>query len=311
MSFELVIEDSVDTFHSFDATQPRWMETVWFGAWIPSAAISIYFYNWVRPVTGILGGGCLIWDDRGELPWDIPVYVYETSAPLEGRIDLRDMALPTGNRLQVIKPGHEYAMGFKDATAELEMTFKAQFPPEETSTEGAADFFNGHIDQSGHYAGRLNLHGKEHTIDCWGIRDRSWGPRVLGDDIRLGYFHGQSRDMAFLGYSTPGGNTEKVIKGYLLLDGEKLPLESGERRVRYRNGRLQEITASLVDTGGRKLELQGKPLNRFVYLPYANFVCVLCLMEWETPHGTVYGEEQDAWSLALWRARQEVAVLGQ
>lgn len=309
MSFELVIQDSVDTFHSFDSAQPRWMETVWFGAWIPEAAISIYFYNWFRPVTGILGGGCLIWDNRGDLPWDIPVYVYEVSAPLEGLIDLRDMALPTGNRLQVIRPGHEYTMSFSNAVADLEMKFTAQFPPEETTTEGAADFFNGHIDQSGHYEGTLVLEGKKHIIDCWGIRDRSWGPRVLGDDIRLGYFHGQSNELAFLGYSTPGGDTEDVMKGYLLLDGEKLPLKSGHRKVRFLNGRLAHIEATLVDTAGRSLEVYGRPLNRFVYLPYANLVCVLSLMAWETSHGVVYGEEQDAWSLALWKSRREIATL--
>lgn len=309
MPFDLVVEDSVDTFHTFDPAQPRWMETVWFGAWVPEAALSIYFYQWFRPVTGIFGGGCLIWNDEGDYPWDIPVYVYEVSAPLEGRIDLRDMSLPTGTRLRAIEPGLQYSMSFRNAVAELDMHFTAQFPPEETTTEGAADFFNGHVDQSGHYSGSLRLRGREHTIDCWGIRDRSWGPRVLGDDIRLGYFHGQSKDIAFLGYSTPGGETENVFKGYLLLDGKKLPLKSGSRKVRHRNGRLAGIQASLEDTGGRRIEITGRPLNRFVYLPYANFVCVLCLMAWETPFGTIYGEEQDAWSIELWKARREVAIL--
>jgi hypothetical protein len=308
MTAELVIGDSVDTFHSFDQTQPLWMETVWFGAWIPEASISIYFYNWFRPVSGIFGGGCLIWDDRGELPWEIPVYVYEVNAPLTGTVDLRDMHLPTGNHLRALEEGQRYEMTFHNPRVDLAMSFAAQFPAEETTTEGAADFFNGHIDQAGHYQGRLQLEGKSYPIDCHGIRDRSWGPRVIGDTIRLGYFHGQSKDLAFLGYSTPGGEIEPVIKGYLLMDGEKMPLARGERLVHYKNGRLRHMDVSLVDIKGRTLNLHGRPLNRFVYLPYANLVVVLHLMEWHTPAGIVYGEEQDAWSVPLWQQRREIPL---
>lgn len=278
---------------------------MWFGAWIPEAATTVYFYNWFRPTMGFHGGGCLVWNDRGYLPWDIPVYRYEVNAPITTPVDLLDMRLPSGNWLRCVEPGLVYDMGHESDGVKLEMRFSGIVPPEETSTQGTSEFFAGHIDQPGRYTGTLELDGRTHAIDCHGIRDRSWGPRVIGDDIRLGYCHGQSADFAFLAYSKPGGDLEPVFKGYLVMDGRKADLTGGHRRVCYHGGELRWIELEITDVLGRTVQLRGRPLNRFCYLPYAHLVTWLFLMEWEGPTGTVYGEEQDAWSTSLWRKRRE------
>jgi len=306
MQAKVLVHNSIDTFHEYPADQPYWTETVWFGAWIPEASISTYFYNWFRPVLGIYGGGCLVWDGNGYLPWEIPVYHYEVNAPLLADVDMRDMRLPTGNWLRSVEEGQVYDMGYSAKGVDLQMRFTGLLPAEETSTEGASEFFAGHVDQPGHYSGRLRLGEREYAIDCHGIRDRSWGPRILGDDIRLGYCHGQSADLAFLAYSTPGGEVERVIKGYVMIDGTKSAIREGTRRVCYQNAQLRWVELSVVDELGRSLSVRGKPLNRFVYLPYAHLVTWLFLMEWETPKGVIYGEEQDAWSTQLWRQRREI-----
>lgn len=306
MSEPLLVQDTADTFHTWSPGEPWWTETVWFGAWVPEAAITVYFYNWFRPAVGIYGGGCLVWDDRAHLPWDVPVYRYEVNAPLPAPVDLRDMRLPTGNWLKCVAPGMSYEMGYADDAVKLEMRFDGLLPAEETSTAGTSEFFAGHIDQPGRYTGTLELAGKRHRIDCHGIRDRSWGPRVLGDDIRLGYCHGQSADFAFLAYSKPGGEREPVFKGYVMQDGRKAEVTGGHRRVCYHGAELRWIEVYLQDALGRHVTLRGRPLNRFVYLPYANLVTWLFLMEWQGPTGVIYGEEQDAWSTALWRNRREI-----
>jgi len=306
MSSPIVVCDTVDTFHTYSPTEPWWTETVWFGAWIPEAAITIYFYNWFRPVLGIYGGGCLVWDAKGYLPWDAPVYRYDVNAPITSPVDLRDMSLPGGNWLKSVETGLVYDMGYESPGVRLDMRFTGLLPAEETSAHGTSEFFAGHIDQPGHYTGTLELDGKRWNIDCHGIRDRSWGPRIIGDDIRLGYCHGQSADFAFLAYSKPGGEREPVFKGYVMQDGIKSMVKEGHRRVCYHGGELRWIEVNLLDELGRSVEIRGRPINRFVYLPYANLVCWLFLMEWEGPTGVLYGEEQDAWSTALWRNRREI-----
>lgn len=306
MQTPLLVTDTVDGFHTWSAHEPWWTETVWFGAWIPEAATTVYFYNWFRPVLGIYGGGCLVWDRNAYLPWDIPVYRYEVNAPITAQVDLRDMRLPCGTWLRSVEPGLVYDMGYSAPGVELEMRFSGILPAEETSSKGTSEFFAGHIDQPGHYSGTLTLDGRRHRIDCHGIRDRSWGPRILGDDIRLGYCHGQSADFAFLAYSRPGGEHEPVFKGYVMHEGRKADVSSGHRRVCYHGGELRWIEVELEDALGRRFEIRGRPINRFCYLPYANLVTWLFLMEWEGPTGVIYGEEQDAWSTALWRNRREI-----
>jgi len=306
MTPQFAVHDSIDTFHAWSPDQPWWTETVWFGAWIPEAAMSVYFYNWFRPVLGIYGGGCLVWDDTAYLPWDVPVYRYEVNAPVSTQLDLRDLRLPSGNWLKSVEEGLVYDMGYAGPGVDLQMRFTGILPADETSTEGTSEFFAGHVDQPGRYTGSITLDGRRHEIDCYGIRDRSWGPRVLSDDIRLGYCHGQSKELAFLAYSTPGGELEPVFKGYVMRDGQKSMVREGHRRVCYHGAQLRWIELHLVDELGRTLDVRGRPRNRFVYLPYANLVCWLFLMEWEGPDGLLYGEEQDAWSTNLWRNRREL-----
>ena len=300
----LVVGDSVDTFHSWDAGNPAWTETIWFGAWIPEAAISVYVYQWFRPVLGIYGGGCLVWDAKAYLPWDIPVFRYDVNRPLPAQVDLRRLQLDCGTSITCLREGEVYDIAYRRGDVDLAMRFTAVTPPDIVTAKGVAEFFNGHIDQAGRYTGHLTLAGRRHAIDCFGIRDRSWGPRVIGDDIRMNYCHGQSEHLAFLCYSKPEGDTDTVFKGYLARDGQRRELVGGQRRAHYRDGQLARIDVALEDSDGRTLAGSGVPLNRFVYEPYPGLVNWLQLMEWRFGDEVIYGEEQDVWSIALWHQRE-------
>lgn len=299
MSHQLITASSVDAFHPWPEDDPYWTETVWFGAWIPEARLSVYVYNWFRPVLGIRGGGCLIWDDRHWLPWDLPCFHYDVNEPITGKVDLRDMALDGGARLRSVEEGRVYEIDYHRNDVELSMRFASELPPEITDNTGTTEFFHGHLDQAGHYSGRLLLEGREHAIECYGIRDRSWGPRIISDDIRLGYCHGQSEELAFLAYSKP--DDEQIFKGYLQRGGERVPLTGGQRRVRFDDGRLSAIEVLMHTADGEAVQARGKPLNCLAYMPYPNLLTWLYLVRWEVEGRVIYGEEQDAWSLPLWR----------
>lgn len=299
----LVVENSVDTFHSWDASQPAWTETFWFGAWVPEAATTVYLYSWFRPVLGIYGGGCLIWNDKEFLPWNIPAFHYEVNRPLLAPADLRSLELDCGTRLRTIKEGWEYELTYARRDIEVALRFDGVTAPEIIAAKGMTEFFNGHIDQSGRYKGHVKIGTARHEIDCFGIRDRSWGPRVMTDDIRMNYCHGQSEQLAFVCYSRPSGGQDEVFKGYLSRDGRRVNLSGGNRRTVYRNDQLQRVDIELIDSDGRHLSATGLPLNRMVYEPYPNLLTWLYLMQWRVGEHTVYGEEQDVWSIPLWHAR--------
>ena len=92
----LIVDGSDDAFHAWPADGVDWTEAVWFGAWVPERALSIYVYHWFRPVLGIYGGGCIVWDRSGLLPWEARHFQYDTSRPIPANLDLRRLALPTG-----------------------------------------------------------------------------------------------------------------------------------------------------------------------------------------------------------------------
>jgi hypothetical protein len=111
---------------------------------------------------------------------------------------------------------------------EVALRFDGVTAPEIVTGKGMTEFFNGHIDQSGRYKGHVKIGNIRHEVNCFGIRDRSWGPRVMTDDIRMNYCHGQSDQLAFVCYSRPGGSQDEVFKGYLSRDGRRVNLSGGK-----------------------------------------------------------------------------------
>jgi hypothetical protein len=263
--------------------------------------MTIYVYHTFRPALGIYGGGCIIWDSQSNLPWDAPLYQFDVCRPIPGRIDLRNLQLDNGARITSLLEGHEFEVEFRNARAHLCLKFTATTPPDLTERDGTPEFFAGHLDQPGKYEGFVEIEGQRHVIDAFGIRDRSWGPRKIGDDIRMGYAHGAAPDVAFLAFSRPAGAREEIFKGYLSLDGERVPVASGHREIEREGLKLKRIRFALTDKSGRTLEGNGTPLNQFSYMSYPNMLSHHYLMRWELPAGIVYGEEQDLWSLPLWR----------
>lgn len=298
----LVTGDTVDTFHEWDRSNPHWIETFWYGAWIPEAATTVYIYQWFRPVLGIYGGGCFVWDGTACEPWNIPYFHYDVNRPISAPVDLRSVALDSGTSLRSVEEGMVYDVGFKRHDVEVAMRFEGVTPPEIVSSKGVSEFFNGHIDQAGRYTGSLRVASQSYAIDCFGIRDRSWGPRVITDDIRLNYCHGQSEKTAFVCYSKPDKGGESIFKGYVALSGESHEIASGRRTTEIVDGQLRRIHLQLVDKTGRMIEGWGEPLNKMAYQPYPGLLNWLYLIRWTFGSEIIYGEEQDVWSDALWRA---------
>jgi hypothetical protein len=310
----LVVDGSDDSFHAWPADSVDWTEATWFGAWVPERALSVYVYHWFRPVPGIYGGGCIAWDTSGHLPWEARNFQYDVNRPLPATVDLRKLELPTGTRITCLRDGWQYRVEFANAVVRLSLEFEATTPPDLTEQHGSAEFFSGHLDQPGRYRGHIELDGERLPIDCYGIRDRSWGPRVIGNDIRLGYCHGEAQSTSFLAFSKPGAPVrdssgsnrvtcdDTVVKGFLHRDGERATLAGGRRLVTLQDDRLERLVVDLADTRGRRLRAEGTPLNHFTYTPYPNLLSRHYLVRWESPDGTFYGEEQDLWSVPLWSA---------
>jgi hypothetical protein len=303
---------SLDAFQPYPGDTPEWTDAVWFAAYVPEQALTAYVYQWFRPALGIYGGGCIVWERTAAVPWDAALFQYDVNRPITGALRLEALSLDNGTSITSLREGCEYRVRFENARALLEFRFESLTTPHVTTRGAAGDFFAGHLDQGGWCTGSIEIEGRRHAIDAYGIRDRSWGPRIIRDDVRLGYFHGGSRRRCFLGFCHSGQTSQPVFNGYLSVDGQREPVNRGERRVQYRGERLERITFDIEDAAGRSLHASGVPLNEFAYTPYPNLLSRHYLMRWDIGGEVAYGEEQDLWSVPLWREhrRARSGILG-
>jgi hypothetical protein len=270
-----------DDFHD-EAMSDRWWETEtqWFSWNVPERRMGGWTYCQSRPNADLCNGGAWVWDDAAALSWDLPYHAHYNGLQLPPRAerDLRDFAWPNGVEVRTLEPLTSYAIAYSDPGGlELDLRFDALIAPNPHPV-GVVPFLKGvHFDQPGRLVGTMVLRGEEIAVDCFSVRDRSWGPRPAGRPkprpaaspprpaFGIGYCFGTAgpRD-AWLMYSVPGLDDDPVTCGFLLRDGEYAHLLGGRRRLQVdpATGWPTRIDAVAVDDLGRRLEVTGEAVSR-------------------------------------------------
>jgi hypothetical protein len=272
-----------DDFHDGEMTDRWWeTETCWFSWNVPERKLGGWAYCQARPNARLCNGGAWVWDDGGSLPWELSYRAEYAGLELPSRDerDLRNFQWPNGVGVRMLEPLTRYAVTYSDPGAlEVDLTFEAIMAPNPHPT-GVVPFLKGvHFDQAGHVTGSIVLHDEEISIDCYSIRDRSWGPRPLGRPKArhgdrppqnsgfggVGYsFCAASAGEAWLVYAMPGPEIEPVVCGFLLRGDEYGHILAGERRLTFDPGTgwplRYEIEA--VDEFDRHLSVRGDALSR-------------------------------------------------
>jgi len=150
-----------------------------------------------------------------------------------------------------------------------------------------------HFDQPMHVIGTILLYGEEIPIDCYSVRDRSWGPRPAGptppdkklphgtlprpnppirakDPHSVGYVFGtQDPREAFLAFTDPwlrvdGRMSDDLDTGFLLRDGVYSPLVAGFRTTELAPDTrfIRKIHLEASDALGRDLVADGELVAR-------------------------------------------------
>jgi hypothetical protein len=298
---ELVPAD--DDFHDEEMTDRWWeTETCWFSWNVPERNLGGWAYCQARPNASICNGGVWVWDDRAAYPWEL-AYRAEYSGlqlPPRAQRDMRDFEWPNGVQVRVVEPLTTYAVSYSDPGAlEVNLVFDAIMVPN-PHPDGVVPFLKGaHFDQAGHVTGTMVLHGEEIPIDCYSVRDRSWGPRPLGrrrprteatvstapssamnsaassaaadKQPGTGGFGGVGYSFcaarpgeAWLTYAIPGPEVEPVVCGFLLRGGVYGHILAGERRVTFdpHTGWPLSIELEAIDEFDRSLSARGDTVSR-------------------------------------------------
>jgi hypothetical protein len=135
------------------------------------------------------------------------------------------------------------------------------------------------------------------------MRDRSWGIRRPHRQPKIGYDHATaSAEDGFLSISVDRKGDDRVLRGYLLRDGEWRPLVGGTRSVeRDAEGRPARVTVDAVDDGGRALHAVGEPVSRCVFNSYPHMFNWTSFTRWKFDDVEAWGEDQDVWHPGKWR----------
>jgi hypothetical protein len=317
-----------DDFHDEEMTDRWWeTETNWFSWNVPERNLGGWTYCQARPNAGLCNGGAWVWDDSGAYPWNL-LYRAEYSGlqlPPRPVRDMRDFEWPNGVHVRLLEPLSRYAVNYADPGGELELalTFEATMEPNPHPT-GVVPFIKGaHFDQAGHVTGTMLLRGEEIPIDCYSVRDRSWGPRPQGrprasggnrpGPSQAGNFGGVGYSFcaagpgeAWLIYAVPGPEVEPVTCGFLLRAGTYGHLLAGERRVTFDadTGWPLALAIEAVDEFGRRLTVAGEVVSRHWRGHGGD-----SLVHWRWDGGTEgFGEDQSYFSRRQWETNRQRAA---
>ena len=217
--------------------------------------------------------------------------------------DLADCKLPTGVSIRVIESCKSYALGYDDGDRlQASLRFDGVMPPEPLTAVGSTFGSAHHFDQFGRVTGALILHGEKIAIDCFGMRDRTWGTRPEDRPRQAAYVTGAA-DAAhsFLAVTNIRPDGDQVAYGFLRRDGETVSLASGERRVERdpATGWVTHIRIAARDNAGRELLATGVPVSRII-LNRHTFIDINSLIRWDLNGVVAWGEDQDMWPVHRW-----------
>lgn len=277
MDQEVTPED--EYWHSPDPDDARWRESYYFDFYDPGSDFGWFGTIGRRPHKEYVGSAFgVIWEgdayfklDYGYTNTDEAVRVGGlefTPAVPHARWHIRQMT-----ELHQFEPGdeamHQDPDDFPLADTPLygldvDVTFDAIHDPEYFFTDGETNVFSpiytGHAEQAGRVTGEVRLGGKTITVDGFGGRDHSWGPRDWFSPDAWRWLSGSYDDATAIHIYRLRNDLGEATKGYLLLNDETHPLtEVSLDTTFYDDGTSQrEVTFEIVDAADRHFQGRGE-----------------------------------------------------
>jgi hypothetical protein len=283
-------------------------ETQYFGFCVPEARIQAFCYLWHHPNLRVLSGGLFVWQGHkatvvhGEL-CDFRCFMNDSA--LSG--DLHEYRLENSYSVKIIEPLKRYVLSYSDPgrSNTVNVHIEALQPP--------VMFGDGnHFEQPMKVIGDLTLRGRQHSIDCFTVRDRSWGrprpednPGVPAVSWMSGVF---DKDFSFCVTVLDQKDTSLELSGELARPLDKT-LTGGWM---YRDGKLGRVVEAhkriirvagmylptyvelqITDEHGRHAHLRGTSVASTVWQVWSNTLLPICQMRWECDSMIAYGECQE------------------
>jgi hypothetical protein len=275
---------------------PYWNESVWFSVSVPERRMHGMIQYYFRPNMGLLNGGPVLWDQSGTWQWNCLHYQWSHLQALPPGQQKFAMKARNSLSVNVLEPLGRYKIDYARDGFELDLEWTAVGPCHELRTgdggqQATAKF---HIEQPGRMQGTIRRHGEEWSVDCWSMRDTSYGARDYESLARGGYFWGIGEHGSFHALCMGAGPQADSIGGYLMRDGKMASLVSGRREV-LDWGQLgpARVRFTGTDALGRELEALGTVDPGLIFTGYTDHSVVWSLVEWQWDGRAGWGDNQE------------------
>lgn len=304
-----------DRFGEGRTDSPYWNESVWFSLSIPERRLHGLIQYYFRPNMGMLNGGPVLWDPSGTFQWNCLHYHWDHLQAMPAGAEKFAMQARNSLSCTVLEPLTRYAIAYDHDGLVLDLVWEAVGPMHElrTGDAGQAATAKFHIEQPGRMRGTATLDGVAHAIDCFSMRDTSFGARDYASLASGGYFWGIAENSAFhaiaMGDGT-GGEAQKVIGGFIWKDGAMASLASGTRRITEfgRHG-PKRVLFEATDTLGRTMTATGEIEEGLVFTGYTDHTVVWSLTGWDWDGVRHWGDNQEFCSVERFRKIARGAIV--
>ena len=322
-----------DTYHR-PSGDPDEVETTWWSFNVPERRMGGWLHAAYHVNRGEVTWRVFVWDPRSAEPAGLAYYKTMAGVPMPPDPDLRAITFPGGGfSVTMLRPLMDYRVSYRDAGAgfAVELEHRSVHLPHRFTPGEAPMLRNPHLDQLGHVVGELTVDGEHIAVDCYSVRDRTWGPRggrhsqsqkaqyVRGEHRvlepggpqwreverqrgrgRIQYIFGHAdATTGFLGFVRPQDGDARgwspMNVGWLLKDGVFARLDKTKSRMRNvrdpNTGWSAHMDVALTDASGRTMDAEGHAVS---------WMCeggagANALMRWEFDGSIGWGEDQDGW----------------
>ncbi|CAM2169577.1 conserved hypothetical protein [Paraburkholderia sacchari] len=283
-------------------------ETQYFGFCIPEKRIHGYGYLWHHANLRVVSGGLFVWQGHKRTVTHSELCDFRnfmSDAVLHD--DLHQYRLENGYGVEVVEPLKRHRVTYSDSKRQnlVALDYEAVSPP--------VMFGDGnHFEQAMRVKGEVVLRGERHEVNCYTVRDRSWGKPRPEDNLPLpamswmqGVFNenfafncnlfdaGDSPELKGTPLSMPADRA--LNGGWLWRDGQLSRLVSGKKWIVRRPDDKLPCAVEFVATDelARTIHVKGKAVASTAWMPWSNVFMPIVLMRWECEGSIAYGDLQE------------------
>ena len=302
-----VSDEELHPAHKVEKPHYALTETQYYGFWVPEANLHCFSWIWAHPNLKSVTAGTMAWTGIRKNSLACELFNFHTHMSMDVfRDGFFNADFDNGFSVHAEEAGKRFRIKYDDPGRgnSFDVLQVAASEPLMWPTSN-------HFEQVMKCTGEVTLRGKRYEVDCYSMRDRSWGEYRLEDQMGIPPNHwtvgtadgdnafcivgmeDEARNPMWKGrFTVPGTSTLRF--GWLLVDGQKCRATTLSSLVTYDPDDLMPRTVSMhvEDEHGRRHEIEGRVIAATPIHAWLNIACAINLIEWNWRGRTFTGEMQ-------------------